>query len=143
MSIEPGSIEHLSEIISHVVAPAFLLGAVASFVSILVNRSNIVLQRYRDLNSLEDEGHPRAGLKADLPRLKRRVVLLNRAVFLAIGSGAIASLLIIVAFAAALVNSHHVWFAAILFMTSMGLLFCALVAFAMEIRMGLAEHDHF
>ena len=44
MSIDPGSVEHLSEVISHVVAPAFLLGAVASFASILMTRMNSVLE---------------------------------------------------------------------------------------------------
>jgi len=141
MSIVPGSIEHLSEIISQVVAPAFLLGAVASFVSILVSRTNGVLQRHRDLRGLEDAGHQRADLKTDLPRLKWRAILLNRAVLLSIASGGVASLLIIVAFAAALVNRNHVWFAAILFMTSMLLLFCALVAFAMEVMIAVTEDE--
>lgn len=100
MSADPGSIEHLSEIISHVVAPAFMLGAVASFVSILVSRSNQILDRIRDVSGLDDKGHPRADLKNDLPRLKRRAILLHRAILLSIGSGAAAALLIIVGFEA-------------------------------------------
>ena len=48
MSVDPGSIEHLTEIIGHVVAPAFLLGAVASFVSILVGRSQDLQHRIRE-----------------------------------------------------------------------------------------------
>ena len=142
MGVDPGSIEHLSEIISHVVAPAFMLGAVASFVSILVGRTNNVLERIREVSSLKDENHPRADLKADLPRLKRRAVLLHRAVLLSIGSGAAAALLIIVAFTAALLQTQHVWSAAALFVASMLLLLCSLLAFAMEVRIGLTDNDH-
>jgi phosphate/sulfate permease len=142
MSVDPGSIEHLSEIISHVVAPAFMLGAVASFVSILVNRTNQLLERIRIVSNLDDESNPRADLKKDLPRLKRRAVLLHRAILLSIGSGAAAALLIIGAFSAALLQTHHVWFAAMLFVVSMVLLLCSLLFFAMEVRIGLTENDH-
>lgn len=138
MSVDPGSIEHLSEIISHVVAPAFMLGAVASYVSILVSRTNQLLERIRNVSALDG----REDLKKDLPRLRRRAGLLHRAILLSIGSGAAAALLIIVAFSAALLETHHVWFAAALFIVSMVLLLCSLLAFAMEVRIGLTENDH-
>jgi hypothetical protein len=132
MSVDPGSIEHLSEIIEHVVAPAFMLGAVASFVSILVSRSQDVQRRIRDLKATGG---------ADLDRLKRRAELLHRAVILSIGSGAAAALLIMVAFGAALIGVQHVWFAAGLFIISMFLLLWSLLDFAREIKIGLAA-DH-
>ena len=140
MSVDPGSIEHLSEIISHVVAPAFLLGAVASFVSILVGRTRELSERIRDIAG-SGERTP-----ADMPRLqhlKRRALLLHRSVLLSIASAALAALLIIVAFAAALLQIQHVWSAALLFMSSMGLLLAALVAFALEVRLGLIDDGHF
>ncbi len=87
MSIDPGSVEHLSEVISHVVAPAFLLGAVASFVSVLMTRMTGVLERLRQLNDLPDSGHAKSPIKSDIPRLKRRLILLNRSFVLAIASG--------------------------------------------------------
>jgi hypothetical protein len=68
--------------------------------------------------------------------------LLHRAILLTIGSGAAAALLIIVAFSAALLEIHHVWFAAVLFVVSMVLLLSSLLAFAMEVRIGLTENDH-
>lgn len=55
MSITPGSVEHLSKIISHVVTPAFLLGAMASFVSILTNRMSGLQDRIREVGKTE---HP-------------------------------------------------------------------------------------
>ena len=42
MSIGVGTIDQLSQIISQVVGPSFLLGAVASFISMLFSRMQIV-----------------------------------------------------------------------------------------------------
>lgn len=141
MSFDPGSVEHLSEVISHVVAPAFLLGAVASFVSILMTRMNGVLERLRQLNDLPDSGHAKSAVKSDIPRLKRRLLLLNRSFMLSIASGAVAAILILVAFGAALLEIHHVWSAAMLFVISMGFLVASLVLLGMEVMIGLTDHD--
>ena len=91
MSIDPGSIEHLSEIISHVVGPAFVLGAVAAYVSILMDRTALILRRIRETSDAEDANPQKADIRKDLPRLRRRAVLLHRAVLLAIGSAAAAA----------------------------------------------------
>jgi hypothetical protein len=143
LDIEPGSIQHLTQVISHVVAPAFLLGAVASFISILVARMNGVIDRIRSINDIPEEGHTKSGLKTDLPRLKRRAALLHRAMYLSISSGIVAALLIIMAFGAALMSFNHAWASAILFMISLGLLCASLVVFALEVKIGLNEHDHY
>lgn len=139
MSVDPGSIEHLTEIIGHVVAPAFLLGAVASFVSILVDRSQNLQHRIREkkaANGADADG------QSELHRLKQRAQLLHRAVVLSIGSGAAAAFLIMIAFTAALVGVQHVWFVAILFIISMFLLLWSLLDFASEIKIGLmADHE--
>lgn len=140
--MEPGSIDHLSQIISHVVAPAFLLGAVASFISILVVRMDRVMDRIRSINDIPDGDHPRSALKTDLPRLRQRATLLHRAIYLAIGSGVAAAVLIILAFGFALMSVTHVWSSAILFIASLGLLCASLVAFGMEVKIGLNEYDH-
>jgi hypothetical protein len=142
LEIEPGSIEHLSQVISHVVAPAFLLGAVASFISILVGRENGVIERLREINDLPDQGHVKSALKSDMPRLRQRAALLHRAIFLAISSGIVAAILIVVAFGAALLSFTHAWASAILFIVSLGLLSASLVVFGMEVRIGLNEYDH-
>ena len=142
MAIEPGSIDHITQIISQVVAPSFLLGSVAGFISVLSTRLTAVFDRLRNLNAIPDEGHIQTWLKADIPRLRRRAKLLNRAIFLAIGSGVAATILIIVAFALALAAISHVWVAAMLFMISLALLCAALVVFGSEIKIGLSDYDH-
>lgn len=45
----------LSHVISEATAPAFLLGAVAAFVSILLGRLTAVIDRIRQLNDIDDE----------------------------------------------------------------------------------------
>lgn len=141
MEFEPGSINQLSQVISHVVAPAFLLGAVASFVSILIGRMDAVMARLRFINDLPAEGHAKSMLRADIPRLRRRAKLLQRALYLSIASGAVGAVLIINAFGAAMLNRPHVWGTALMFMISMVLLCASLIVFAMEVSVGLNAFD--
>jgi hypothetical protein len=142
MPIEPATADHLAQILSHVIAPSFLLGAVASFVSILFTRMTHILDRLQSLNAIPDEGHARSLLKVDIPRLARRASLMNRAIFLSVCSGIAATLLIVLAFASAYAGIQHIWGAAILFMISLILLGTALVVFAIEIRIALTDYDH-
>jgi len=142
MAVEPGSPEHLSQVISHVIAPSFLLGGVAGFISILNTRLTTILDRLRALNALPDEGHPLSSVKADIPRLKRRAKLVNTAIYLSALSAIVTAILIIIAFATAYLGYEHIWGAAILFMIALSLLCAALVVFASEIRISLTDYDH-
>ncbi|QIG49112.1 DUF2721 domain-containing protein [Nordella sp. HKS 07] len=142
MPVEPGTADHLAQVLSHVIAPSFLLGAVAGFVSIMFTRMTHILDRLRNLNAIPDQGDTRSPLKADIPRLGRRARLMNKAIFLSVCSGIVATLLIVLAFASAYVGIQHIWGAAILFMVSLLLLGAALVVFAIEVRIALADYDH-
>jgi hypothetical protein len=132
----------LSEAISHATAPAFILGAVAGFVSILVSRITMVIERIRHLNDIADE-EPRIHLKSDLPRLRRRLVLLNNATRLALGSGVCTSLLLAVAFGCAFLGIEHVYGAASLFIVAVALLGASLFRFGQEVSIGISEADHY
>src|SRR3974390_3032704 len=98
------SIDQLARIIGSVAAPAFLLGAVAAFISILVSRLNRVIDRSQFIHSIPEDDASKAFLKADLPRLKRRAALLNRSLFRSILSAIFTALIIIVAFISALLH---------------------------------------
>ena len=78
------SIDQLARIIGNVAAPAFLLGAAASFISVLVSRINRVIDRSQFIHGISENDTARCFLKADLPRLRRRAALLNRSLFCAI-----------------------------------------------------------
>ena len=60
------SIDQLARIIGSVAAPAFLLGAVASFISVLIARINHVIERSQYLHGIADGDASKAYLKTDL-----------------------------------------------------------------------------
>jgi hypothetical protein len=78
------SIDQLGRIIANVAAPAFLLGAVAAFISVLMSRINRVIDRSQFIHGIPESDSSKSFLKADLPRLRRRAALLNRSLFCAI-----------------------------------------------------------
>jgi hypothetical protein len=96
------SVEQLSRIIGSVAAPAFLLGAVAAFISVLISRMNRVMDRSQFLHGIVDSDSAKAYLKTDIPRLKRRAALLNQSIFYSTMCAIITGLLIIVAFVSAM-----------------------------------------
>src|ERR1700749_2467256 len=103
LSVVP-SLNQLSAIIGSVAAPAFLLGAVAAFISILVSRQNRVIDRLQVLNKISVSDKERSYLKEDIPRLRRRAELLNRSVLYATLSAIVTALLVIVAFVSAMLH---------------------------------------
>ena len=126
MAVEPGSLDQLSQVISHAIAPAFLLGSVAAFISMLSSRIDVVLGRIRGLNAIPAEDPDRAHLKHDIVRLSRRLRLLHRALLFAVAAGFVTTVLMIVSFALAVLGFQHVWSVAILFIVALTL-FCVSV----------------
>jgi hypothetical protein len=55
MLVEAPDFDHLSSAISHATAPAFMLGAVAGFLSILISRMERIVDRLR-ANGGDDGG---------------------------------------------------------------------------------------
>src|SRR5437868_4512627 len=101
---EMPSVNQLSQVISRAAAPAFLLGALAAFIAVLISRLNRIIDRTIILNGIPADDAVKPRLKADLPRLMRRAAMMNRAILWAvIGSIAVTVLviLVIVAFASA------------------------------------------
>jgi len=137
------SVTQLSQIIAQITAPSFLLGAVAAFVSVLIQRMNRVIDRMQVLNDIDDNDSRRARLKADLPRLERRAVFLNRAIFLATASAIVTSLLVVVAFVAAMFSVRHEFGIALLFIVALGCFTMALINLALELRIALHGFDNF
>ncbi|WGD56743.1 DUF2721 domain-containing protein [Bradyrhizobium sp. CB1650] len=135
------SVEQLSRIIGSVAAPAFLLGAVAAFISVLISRMNRVIDRSQFLHGIVDD-ETRAYLKGDIPRLKRRASLLNQAVFHSTMCAIITSMLIIVAFASAMLHLTHEYGVAILFIAALIFFVLSLINLARETRIALRDFDH-
>ena len=133
----------LAQVMAQSTGPAFILGAVAGFVSILINRLTGVIDRVRTLHAIADNDTDRQHLKADIPRLRKRAKLLNRATHLALLSGICTTSLLIIGFATAYAGLRHEYGAAALFSIAVGLLGVALYHFGAEVRMGLSDADHY
>ncbi len=134
------SIEQLSNVISQVTGPAFLLAAEAQLLSVLVSRLDRIVDRSRGLAALGDE-EGQEQRKIELPILRRRALLVHRSIFWGVASCVVTSLLVILGFAAALVHVHHELGAGLLFVVAMALFTAALIAFAQEVRLGYSEVD--
>jgi VIT1/CCC1 family predicted Fe2+/Mn2+ transporter len=137
------SVTQLSQVIGQVTAPAFLLGAVAAFTSVLISRMNRIIERSQALNAIRDDDASKAHLKLDIPRLKRRAALLNSAILFSTMSAIITSLLVIVAFVCAFYNMRHEYAVAVLFVVALGFFTVSLVYLAREARIALNEFDHY
>ncbi len=135
------SIDQLGRIIANVAAPAFLLGAVAAFISVVISRINRVIDRSQFIHGIPESETSKSFLKGDLSRLRRRAALLNRSLFCAIFSAIFTALIIIVAFVSAPLKIAHEYGVAILFMAAL-LTFCiSLVDLAREARIALHDND--
>jgi hypothetical protein len=137
------SVSQISHVISQSAAPAFLLGALAAFIAVLISRLNRIIDRTIVLNGISDHDTVRCRLKADLPRLMRRAAMLNRAIFWAVIGSIAVTVLVIVAFASAFFQIQHERGVAILFMAALGAFTVSLVDFAREVRIALSEFDHY
>ncbi len=143
MITETPSVSQLSQVISQAIAPAFLLGALAAFISLLIARMNRVVDRSQSLNAIGDADTARAHLKADLPRLKQRAALLNEAILYASISAIFATVLVIVAFVIAFFGIAHERGIAVLFIVNLGFFAAALINLARETRIALHEFDYY
>jgi Protein of unknown function (DUF2721) len=130
-------IDHLSEAISHATAPAFMLGAVAGFLSILVTRLERIADRNRSLRSADAEAVDPTGAIA--AAFSRRMILLSRAIYFAVLSALVTAALLIAAFLAALLGIGHGHIVALMFVVSLGLLIASLVELTREIRVHMAN----
>jgi VIT1/CCC1 family predicted Fe2+/Mn2+ transporter len=141
--LENPSVTQLSQVITQVTAPAFLLGAVAAFISVLISRMNRIIDRSQALNAIKDDDSIKAQLKSDIPRLKRRAALLNKAILFSTISAIVTSLLVIVAFVTAFYNLRHEYGVAVLFVFALAFFTASLINLARETRIALHEYDHF
>lgn len=127
------SIDELSQAIAHATAPAFMLGAVAGFLSILFSRLQRIADRVRSLG-----GHDLPRSTADSEAVAifvRRARLLNRAIYLSVISALSTAALLIVSFACALFGIEHRTGVALMFVVALLLLMGSLVQLTREVRL--------
>ena len=133
-----GDIDHLSSAISHATAPAFILGAVAGFLSILVSRIERIADRNRALRAGDGGPLDAATRDAAAKAYRRRMQHLSSSIYFAVLSALVTSLLLIFALLAALVGLGHCGVVALMFVIALALLIASLVELAREIRIHMA-----
>jgi hypothetical protein len=137
MLIDEVSTLRLSQAIDQATAPAFLLGAVAGFTSILTTRLNRVVDRVRSLQGIAEDDMVRSPLLSQGSHLRQRARLLNRAILLAIGSAMTVTFLILLGFIAALGSFPKEIYVGLLFIVACAQFCLSLVFFAIEVRISL------
>lgn len=136
------NVEQLSTMITHAMAPAFLLASIAALAAILINRMAGVTDRIRNLNRIADDDAGRLWLKADIARLKRREILLNQSLQLAVIGGTGITFLLLFGFVVAFIGYRHEPGAAVLFIVSLCFVVGSLFQLLRDIRIALSDHDH-
>ena len=131
-------LDHLSAAISHATAPAFMLGAVAGFLAVLVGRMERVVDRSRALQSGGGDAIDPSLRDAIGKSFARRMQLLSHAIYYAVLSALITAALLIVVFVAALVGFGHGGIMAAMFVVALALLMVSLVELTREIRVHMA-----
>lgn len=122
----------LSQIFANAVAPAFFLGAVAAFVSLMTARLAGVNERIRGIVAQDDSRPGPQVSNPALPPLLRRARLLADGIVLSLGSGMCATVLLAILFASQFLGLGHAYGAALLFVIATVLLGIALFRFAQE-----------
>jgi hypothetical protein len=133
----------LTSIFALAAGPAFLLGAVAGFISLLMSRLKSITDQLDRSVEIGVSGSDQTRHKQDITELKRRALLLNSATYLALCAGICTTLLLMLAFASAFFRLQHVYGGALLFAAANGLLTVSLYKFAREVKASLSEIDHF
>jgi hypothetical protein len=131
--------DKLSLVISQAAAPAFLLGAIASFLSVLVSHMSRIADRLHAVNATPDNA--RKDTQALALRLESRAILVHRAIYYAVGSGISTCLLMIIAFISAYLGARHEPAAVLFFTLALGLFTASLISFAREVRRALNERN--
>jgi len=134
-------VNQLSQVISQATAPAFLLGAVAAFISVLIGRLNRIVDRSLTLGAIDNNDPTKVG--GDILRLRRRARLMSKAIEFAVVAGIFTTLLVIVAFGSAALGLTHAYGAAVLFVVALCFFAAALICLWLEIRIAIGGLDGF
>jgi Na+/melibiose symporter-like transporter len=131
--VDPPTVDQLTTVIAHATAPAFMLGAVASFLSIVISR----LERVNDIRRTAEAADPPD--EALIARLDDRTWILHGSIYFAVLSGLSTAGLLIAAFAAAILGFRHQLGMAILFVIALALLMASLVQLTRDVRVAMLD----
>lgn len=136
-------VERLTTIFQQATAPAFLLGAVAGFVSLMYARLNHIIEQIRmiDVGELGDPDNRRVMAHREI--LRRRARLLTKGILASLYGAICSTLVLAILFATEIFGLRYALFAPVLFALATISLGVGLVRFIQEARIGVAEAEEF
>ena len=137
------SLTEISHVIALATAPAFLLGCLATLMATLISRLARIVDRAHALDAPEGDaggdGQRSSTLNPLAPELKRRAKLIHYALGLAILSGVVTALLVVLAFVGALLDLQLETPVATLFILGLMFFVSSLLALAYEVTIALGH----
>lgn len=130
LDLPDSSIAGLAQLIQVSVAPVFLISGIGSFLGVLSNRLARIIDRTRRL-----EADPAIGWAGELPALRSRSRLVNRAIGLSTISAVLVASVIALLFLGALLPVNLTSVVAAGFVLAMLALIAALLSFLAEVRL--------
>ena len=128
----------VAQIIQLAVAPVFLFAGIGAFLNVCTGRLSRIVDRARDIEPmlLASRGSEHDRWLNELRILDRRMVLVSRAIFLAVLAAVLTCSVVVLLFAASLTGAHFGTAIALLFILSMLAVGTAFAVFLIETRVG-------
>ena len=128
----------VAQIIQLAVAPVFLFAGIGAFLNVCTGRLSRIVDRARDIEPtlLASRGSEHDRWLKELRTLDRRMVLVSRAIFLAVLAAVLTCSVVVLLFAASLTGAHFGTAIALLFILSMLAVGTAFAVFLIETRVG-------
>lgn len=129
----------VAETIQTAIAPVFLLAGIGSFLNVLTGRLSRVIDRARSIEErhLADPPDMRGHYIDEMRLIDRRMVVINRALMLAVTSAVAICVVVAMLFVAELFKWRSGREVAVVFIFAMMMLTAAFFAFAIEVRLSL------
>ena len=132
------AVVEIAEIIQSVLAPVFLLAGIGAFLNACAGRLSRIVDRTRTIEPLllSARGAEHDRFLREIRVLDRRIVLVSRAIWLAVLAALLICLVVILLFAGSLVSGHFGTAISILFIVCMIALGAAFAVFLVETQIG-------
>ena len=131
-------VHEIAQIIQLAVAPVFLLAGIGAFLNVCAGRLSRIVDRARTLEPriLASRGDEHDRLLGEIRILDRRMSLVSKAIFLSVLSALLICAVVVLLFAASLVEARIGTPVALLFIASMIAIGAGLTVFLIETRVG-------
>lgn len=135
---EATRVAEVAGIIQSALAPVFLLAGIGAFLNVCAGRLSRIVDRVRQIEPLllKSRGADHDRYLREIRVLDRRIVLVSRAIWLAVLAAVLTCLVVVLLFAGTLVKGHFGTAIAILFILCMVALGTGFAVFLVETQVG-------